>query len=237
MIDGVNLLVEGTTGMTTGSLIKATSSTAGAVATNGIISLTATGIYTSTSNAGFVNITANSTVAGTVLAVNATALTTGIGIYSPSAEAGLTGAGRYMSLGGGMFSVAKFGATVITGSAEGTAALTLTNGDVVVTQGNVLVSDGAVAVAVETVASATNMAIDSGVVVVTGTTTITTITGGVAGQQLVLIFGAATPFTDTATEAADTINLAGAYTAADGDTLILIYDGTSWKEVSRSVNG
>ncbi|MFH1111504.1 MAG: hypothetical protein V1712_00340 [Patescibacteria group bacterium] len=139
MIDGVNLLVAGTTGMTTGSLIRATSSTAGAVATNGIISLVASGIYTSTSNAGFVNITANATTAGTVLAVNATGLVDGVGIYSPSAEAGLT-TGSYMSLGGGKFTVQKFGATTIAGSAAGTAALTLTAGDIVASSGSATVS-------------------------------------------------------------------------------------------------
>src|SRR3989344_5233471 len=68
MIDGVNLLVEGTTGMTTGSLIKATSSSAAALATNGIISFTSTGNFTSTSavDGGFVEVKANDTTAGTV---------------------------------------------------------------------------------------------------------------------------------------------------------------------------
>ena len=132
---GVLVSIVSTTGLTTGSLLRATSSTAGAIATNGAISFSATGVYTSTSNAGFVNITANATTAGTVLAVNATGLVDGIGIFSPSAEAGLT-TGKYMSLGG-KFTVAKFGATVIAGSAAGTAALTLTAGDILVSAGSI----------------------------------------------------------------------------------------------------
>ena len=138
------------------------------------------------------------------------------------------------------FLIGLNGATVITGSAEGTAALTLTAGDVVVTDGNVLVSDGAVAVAVETVASATNMAIDSSVVTLTGTTTIATITGGVAGQELTIIFTTAIAVTDDdTTTATDAINLVGTatnFTSAAGDVLQLIYTGAHWREISRSVN-
>ena len=136
MTTGVGLQITSTTGLTSGSLLNVTSSTAGAIATNGAVSINATGIFTSTSNAGYVNITANSTTAGTVLAVNATGLVTGIGIYSPSAEAGLT-SGKYMSLGGGKFTVAKYGATVIAGSAAATPALTLTAGDILLSSGNI----------------------------------------------------------------------------------------------------
>jgi len=136
MTTGIALnITDPSTGMTSGSLLRVITATTGAVATNGIISFQASGVFTSTSNAGFVNITANSTTAGTVLAVNATGLVDGIGIYSPSAEAGLT-TGKYMSLGG-KFTVAKFGATVIAGSAAGTAALTLTAGDILVSAGSI----------------------------------------------------------------------------------------------------
>jgi len=67
MINGVALNIVGTTGMTSGSLIRATTSTAGAVATNGIYSFKSTGAYTSTSNAGLVDIGASATTAGTVV--------------------------------------------------------------------------------------------------------------------------------------------------------------------------
>ena len=130
------LLTNGTSGITTGSLLSVTAGGTGTIETNGIVSLVHSGAYDSTSNAGFVNITANSTLTGTVLAVNATALTTGIGFFMPSAEAGLTGAGRYISIGG-KFTIGKFGATVITGSALGTAALTLTSGDILASAGTI----------------------------------------------------------------------------------------------------
>jgi len=70
---GVVLSVISTTGMTSGSLIRATSSTAGAVATNGAISFRATGAFTSTSNVGFVDILASATTAGTVVRIASSA--------------------------------------------------------------------------------------------------------------------------------------------------------------------
>lgn len=73
MVNGIALNIVGTTGMTTGSLIRATSSTAGAVATNGIYSFKSTGVYTSTSNAGLVDIGATATTAGTVVHITSSA--------------------------------------------------------------------------------------------------------------------------------------------------------------------
>jgi hypothetical protein len=73
MVSGIGLNIVGTTGMTTGSLIRATSSTAGAVATNGIYSFKGTGAYTSTSNAGLVDIGATATTAGTVVHITSSA--------------------------------------------------------------------------------------------------------------------------------------------------------------------
>ena len=92
MIDGVALSITGTTGMTTGSLIKASSSTAGALATNGVISLTATGAFTSTSatNGGFVEVKANSTTAGTVVNVVSSGLTTGIALQLSNGTSAIT---------------------------------------------------------------------------------------------------------------------------------------------------
>jgi hypothetical protein len=142
MTTGILCSLVSTTGLTSGSLLRATTSTAGAIATNGAISFSATGIYTSTSNCGFVNITANATTAGTVLAISATGLVDGYGIYMASAEAGLT-TGNYMNLGAGKFTVSKYGATVIAGNASGTAALTLTAGDLTITSGFLVISANA----------------------------------------------------------------------------------------------
>lgn len=73
MVNGVALSIVGTTGMTSGSLIRATTSTAGAVATNGIYSFKSTGAFTSTSNCGLVDIGASATVAGTVVHITSSA--------------------------------------------------------------------------------------------------------------------------------------------------------------------
>jgi hypothetical protein len=70
-----------------------------------------------------------------------------------------------------------------------------------------------------------------------GANTIGTITGGLDGQELTLIFAdALVTITDTGTGAANTVNLAAAFTGAAGTVLKLVFDGTSWFEVSRSVN-
>ncbi len=81
MTTGVGLQVTSTTGLTSGSLIRATSSTAGAIATNGAISFNATGAYTSTT-IGFLNVIVSAAVAGTGigLQMSAASQTTGIGL-------------------------------------------------------------------------------------------------------------------------------------------------------------
>ena len=89
-------------------------------------------------------------------------------------------------------------------------------------------------------ASAVDIAVSSHLMTVSAGAgeTIATISGGYSGMRLALIFlDTNVTITDTATEAADTVNLSAAYTSADGDVLELIYDGISWREVSRSVNG
>lgn len=70
-----------------------------------------------------------------------------------------------------------------------------------------------------------------------GANTIATITGGVAGQHVTLLFvdGLVT-ITDTAAHTANTVDLSAAFTSADDTVLQLFFDGTSWYEVSRSTN-
>ena len=70
-----------------------------------------------------------------------------------------------------------------------------------------------------------------------GGNTIATITGGLDGQLLTLIFvDTDVDITDDNTHAADTVDLSAAFTSADDTVLQLVFDGTSWYEVSRSVN-
>ena len=89
-------------------------------------------------------------------------------------------------------------------------------------------------------AAATTFAITSAFMEITGDTganTIATITGASSGQQLVLQFvDALVTITDDNTHAADSIDLSASFTSADDTTLTLIYDGTSWYEMARSVN-
>ena len=70
-----------------------------------------------------------------------------------------------------------------------------------------------------------------------GANTITTITGGISGQLLTLIFvDALITITDTAAATANTVDLSAAFTSSANDTLTLVYDGNKWFEVARSIN-
>lgn len=73
MTTGVGLQVTSTTGLTSGSLIRVTTSTAGALATNGAVSITGTGAFTSTSNVGLLDVLASATTQGTVVHFRSTA--------------------------------------------------------------------------------------------------------------------------------------------------------------------
>lgn len=89
-------------------------------------------------------------------------------------------------------------------------------------------------------AAATTFATTSNVIEVTGDgggNTVATITGGINGQFVLLKFvdGNVT-MTDTAAATANTFNLAGGFTSAANRTLMLVFDGNKWFEVSRSLN-
>lgn len=96
------------------------------------------------------------------------------------------------------------------------------------------------ATAVTLGAAATTFAVASNVVTVTGdagANTVATITGGVSGQILTLILAdALVTVTDNATGTANTINLSAAFVSTANDVLSLVFNGTSWREVARSVN-
>ncbi len=87
---------------------------------------------------------------------------------------------------------------------------------------------------------ATTFAVTSNVMTVTGDTggnTIATITGGVDGQLLTLIFvDGLINITDDNDHTANSIDLSAAFTSADDTTLQLVFDGSSWYEISRSTN-
>ncbi|MHA1812693.1 MAG: hypothetical protein ACTSYX_04575 [Candidatus Thorarchaeota archaeon] len=89
-------------------------------------------------------------------------------------------------------------------------------------------------------AAATTFATTSNSMTITGdagTNTIATITGGISDQDMKLIFAdGLVTITDTDSKAADTIALSAAFTGAGRTVLVIHFDGTSWYEVSRSVN-
>lgn len=88
-------------------------------------------------------------------------------------------------------------------------------------------------------AGATTLAITSNVATVTGDparNTLLTITGGVSGQILTLIFTNAVTIRDTAAPTANTVNLSGAFTSVANGTLSLVFNGTKWFETARSNN-
>lgn len=100
---GVALIVsDAGTGITSGSLIRASTGTTGAVATNGVISLRATGAYTSTSRAGLLDIVADSTVAGTIVHISGAALTTGNMFFADAGTGIYTGTGLVTVTGSGV---------------------------------------------------------------------------------------------------------------------------------------
>lgn len=111
----------------------------------------------------------------------------------------------------------------VTGDAAITGSATL-NGDVITPKDAVTLGAGA-----QTLAAAGKSFIE-----VTGNgggSTIDVISGGVAGKVLVLSF-----VDGNTTVNGAAIKLSGAFTGSALDVLVLMYDGTNWLEVSRSVN-
>lgn len=224
------VITNGTSAITTGSLLKISAGGTGAIATDGIVSLTHAGIYTvGAATVGFVNITANATTAGTVLSINATGLVDGVAINVASAEAGLT-TGKYLSLGT-VFTVSKFGATVISGTAQGTAALTLTAGDLVLTAGNATVGGKFILSGTETIAAggtSTALSLTKSVHYIDADAggDIFTLADGVAGQVMAILLTSSTGVaTITPT------NLAGGTSVtlnADGEAVLLMFQDTEW---------
>lgn len=241
---GVGVYVGDTgTGMTSGSLIRAVSGTTGAVATNGVVSFQATGNFTSVSGAGFLSVIANSTTSGVIASISGTAVTDGVILALSATEATLT-TGKYIQCFDGAaddFSVSKYGATVIAGNASGTAALTLTAGDLAISSGRFSVSGLATLTAgidakvifagTETInAGGTSTALSLSKTVhyidADAGGDIFTLADGTVGQIMTILLTSSTGVaTITPT------NLAGGTSVtlnADGDTVVLQFMDTEW---------
>lgn len=83
------------------------------------------------------------------------------------------------------------------------------------------------------VASASTITVTGNIFHVTGTTTITSVsgTGVTAGTTITIIFDGALTFTD-----GSNLKLNGNFVTTADDTITLVYDGTNWHEVARSAN-
>jgi hypothetical protein len=83
--------------------------------------------------------------AGDALMISCDAMTTGTALYITATEATLDATGHYIECYDGAandFSVGKYGATIIAGSATGTDALTINAGDITLTNGDLTLTDG-----------------------------------------------------------------------------------------------
>lgn len=195
------------------------------------LSITTTGVYTGTT--GLLDINAASATAGVLIDVNGAGVTTGTFIKLNATEATLT-SGKYIECYDGAandFSVAKYGATVIAGNAQGTAALTVTAGDLVLTAGNATVGGKFILSGTETIAAggtSTALALTKSVHYIdadAGGDTFT-LADGVAGQIMTILLTSSTGVaTITPT------NLAGGTSVtlnADGDSVVLQFMDTEW---------
>jgi hypothetical protein len=121
--DALNISSTGT-GLTDGSLLRISSATTAAVATDGIVSIQATGNYTSTSSTGLLNVLANATTAGTVANISGTALTTGVALQLSPGNGVTTGSALRVTAAG-TSAIATNGLVAIqhTGAFTGTGGL------------------------------------------------------------------------------------------------------------------
>ncbi len=232
------------TGLTDGYAAELTGGGANFTATGGMLHLAmgaatvgsglkivTSGVYTGTT--GLINIDATSATTGVLVDIAGTGITTGTFIKLNATEATLT-TGKYVEFYDGAandFSVAKYGATVIAGNALGTAALTLTKGDVIVSDGNLNVAGKIIFSATETiVAGGTTTALDLSKAVhyidADAGGDIFTLADGVAGQITTILLTSSTGVA-TITPA----NLAGGTSVtlnADGDSVVLQFMDTEW---------
>lgn len=90
------------------------------------------------------------------------------------------------------------------------------------------------------VLGATTFAVTSNVIQVTGdnpgANVIATITGAEVGIYTFIFVDGLVTITDTDAHDANTVDLSAAFTGADDTVLTLVFNGTSWYEVSRSTN-
>jgi hypothetical protein len=234
-----------TTGSVAGTLVQIKSNLA-AQTTTKLLNVVAAGYTTgytgsvvsftgcSTTGSGSVlTVTSANSTAGTAVSIVANSVTTGTALKISAVEATLT-SGLYIQCYDGAasdFSVGKYGATTIAGNAIGTAALTISAGDLVLTSGSINVSGKFITSGIETIAAggtttAANLAKTLHSVDSDAGGDIVTLADGTIGQLMYFACPSATG-TLTITPA----NLAGGTSVtlnAEGDTVILQFVDTQW---------
>jgi hypothetical protein len=244
------------TGLTDGFAMEITGGGANATASGGVVNIAAgaaiagtalkvltSGVYTGTT--GVLSVSAASATTGIIANIVGTGLTTGTGLLISATEATIQTTGFYIRCYDGAandFSVSKYGATVIAGSASGTAALTLTAGDLVVTSGTLTLTLGSATL------TAGNLILTAGTVITTsqaivnantaisvthGVTTIAnnagsthTLADGVIGQKKTIL---CTVYTGDAVITPDSLANGTTITLnAVGDGCDLVFTGTEW---------
>lgn len=112
-----------------------------------------------------------------------------------------------------------------------------------ITSGGPVIVTGKLATTMNTItlsATSNTIQVTSNVMSVSalGAVTIATIQGGISGQILTLIFSDTNvTITDSSPGTLNQILLSAAFISAVNTVLTLVYNGTKWFEVSRSVNG
>ena len=237
MTTGIVLSLTSTTGLTSGSVIRATTSTAGLIATNGAFAFTGTGAFTgttvglftvqgNTSTAGLVaDIEGNGMIGGGVLSLSATSLTTGFGLLIANGTSAITTGSLVRVTGSGVGTLATNGLVSVT---HGGIFVSTANAGILDVRATAAVGAATVADFQSTAASQTAVTVlnvvQSGATLTAYTGTIAAFTGGFSGASSTGAIIGVTAVNDVAGDAIKITN--NALTLGAG-TLINLVHGTS----------
>jgi len=195
------------------------------------INLTTSGIYVGT--VGLIDINATQTTTGTIIDILNEGRTTGDVLKITT---NTTGAGNYIHCYDGAatdFKVSRYGATTIAGNASGTAALTVSAGDVVVSSGNFELTTGTIKNTPQAIVNA-DTAIDVTHLVTTIANNAASAHGladGTVGQ--IKIITCSVYFADATITPTNFVGTTIVLNAA-GDTWTGIFAGTEWRTLAAS---
>lgn len=230
------------TGLTDGFAMELTGGGVNATASGGVLNIAAgaatvgtalkvltSGVYTGTT--GVLSVSAASATTGVIANIIGTGLTTGTGLLISATEATIQTTGYYLRCYDGAandFSISKYGAVVIAGSASGTASLTQTAGDHVLSSGNIVQTIGTLIQTPQAISNAnTAISVTHGITTIANNAASThTLADGVAGQRKTIV---CITYTDDAViTPANLANGTAITLNAVGDACDLIFLGTEW---------